>query len=330
MKNKLSIVTYTFNITVISLAVVAWTQQADYRPRLIAFSTLLALCAFVLMWVHYISDWCRKKWFPEQTVGWQYNASRWFVLIAILSHPFILNGYLAKNNYGLPPGSYQNYYGKTALPFIILGTIGLLAFLSFEFKKRLKDTKIWQAIIHFNNLAMLLIVIHGFKLGIVTESTWYFWVWSLQAIILCLVLFSNYLDQKVSYLKYAGLTFTLFCLLTTGWFIFKRTTDPQNSGTRSTNITFPVSNSNKDKNQSLMRTISASELSENNGLNGAECWIAINDTVYNASNNSYWNNGQHVPSKSQAKCGKDLTNVISRSPHGTDALNDIPKVGNLR
>lgn len=336
MKNKLSILTATLNIAAVSLAILAWSQQTEQKPKPIAISILLALCAFVLMWVHYVSDWCRKKWFTDQTAGWQYSASRWFVFIAILSHPVIINGYLIQNDYGLPPNGYQNYYGKAVLPFIVLGIISLIAFLSFELKKWLKGKPIWQAIIHFNNLAMLLIIVHGFKLGPVTESSWYFWVWSLQAIILCLIIGSNYMEQKINTLKYIGVTVAFAGLLTSGWFIAKKITDSPNSVNINTNTTSLVSTptssdqSTTATNSQQTSSISVSDLAKNNGLDGAKCWVAVNGVVYDASSNSQWRNGQHTPSRGQAKCGEDLTNVITRSPHGTDVLSNIPVIGNLQ
>jgi hypothetical protein len=48
----------------------------------------------------------------------------------------------------------------------MLGTVCLLAFLAFEFKKWLVPHKrVWQGVLIANHLAMLGIVIHALKLG---------------------------------------------------------------------------------------------------------------------------------------------------------------------
>ena len=76
--------------------------------------------------------------------------------------------------------------------------------------------------------------------------------------------------------------------------------------------------------------ISKEELARNNGLNGQPCWVAIDSEVYDASDNSQWKNGQHTPSKGQAKCGQDLTSVLAEAPHGSAVLAELTLIGKLR
>lgn len=76
-------------------------------------------------------------------------------------------------------------------------------------------------------------------------------------------------------------------------------------------------------------TITSAQLAKNNGKSGAKCWVAINGTVYDVSNNKEWRNGEHVPSNGQAKCGRDESSSIGASPHGSSVLSSLPTVGTL-
>lgn len=75
--------------------------------------------------------------------------------------------------------------------------------------------------------------------------------------------------------------------------------------------------------------ITSAQLSQNNGKSGAKCWVAINGTVYDVSNNKEWRNGEHVPSNGRAKCGRDESSSIGASPHGSSVLSSLPTVGTL-
>lgn len=76
-------------------------------------------------------------------------------------------------------------------------------------------------------------------------------------------------------------------------------------------------------------TITTEQLAVQNGKNGKSCWIAVNGTVYDVTDNPEWVDGEHVPSRGQASCGRDLSNVIGQSPHGTSVLGELTKVGEL-
>lgn len=75
------------------------------------------------------------------------------------------------------------------------------------------------------------------------------------------------------------------------------------------------------------RAVSQAELSKNNGKDGASCWVAVDGTVYDVSNESTWKNGSHMGG--QAVCGVDGSDAIGKSPHGTNALSGLPVVGTL-
>ena len=86
---------------------------------------------------------------------------------------------------------------------------------------------------------------------------------------------------------------------------------------------------NNNAGNSSETVITRDQLKENDGKDGNKCWIAVDGIVYDPSSSREWQNGEHVPSGGRAKCGEDLTDVISESPHGKSVLGEIQKVGTL-
>lgn len=334
--NELARIVTILNVSVVWLAVLAWLQLQTTRTSAIDIAGLLALCAFSLMWVHYLGDFMRDRWFPEQSVGIQYQITRWFVLAAIVLHPALINLYLVQNDYGFPPNSYVSYLGGGLAPYVFLGWVALAAFLLFELKKQLKQRNWWRYVLHFNILAMFLILIHGFQLGVVTNNGWYAAVWWLYAIGFTLLALNYYMRYYVSMPNRKIVAVIAVLVLSSivafaGISAFSSGTDSQASQTESTQSLSPddAGSTESDQPAASDDTISAAQLAQNNGKDGAECWIAIDGTVYDATDNPEWVDGEHVPSRGQASCGRDLSDVIGQSPHGTSVLTELPIVGQL-
>jgi predicted heme/steroid binding protein len=81
---------------------------------------------------------------------------------------------------------------------------------------------------------------------------------------------------------------------------------------------------------SAAATITAADLATFDGKNGNKCYVAVDGTVYLIEGKTLWQDGEHVPSNGQAMCGKDLTAVIARSPHGRSKLALLTVVGQLQ
>lgn len=82
-------------------------------------------------------------------------------------------------------------------------------------------------------------------------------------------------------------------------------------------------------NTASSKVFTATELAKFNGQNGQLCYVAVDDTVYEIEQGRLWNNGKHDSSEGKASCGRDLTDVISQSPHGRSKLSALKKVGTL-
>lgn len=75
-----------------------------------------------------------------------------------------------------------------------------------------------------------------------------------------------------------------------------------------------------------LKVFTLDELATYNGQNGQPAYIAYKGIVYDVSNVPQWKNGTH----NGEKAGTDVTNDISRSPHGDKVFADLPQVGTLQ
>jgi len=74
------------------------------------------------------------------------------------------------------------------------------------------------------------------------------------------------------------------------------------------------------------KKVTAQELSENNGQNGKPAYIAYQGKVYDASESSFWIEGEHL---GMHQAGKDLTEELEMAPHREEMLKRIKFVGDL-
>jgi Predicted heme/steroid binding protein len=74
------------------------------------------------------------------------------------------------------------------------------------------------------------------------------------------------------------------------------------------------------------KTFTLNELSKYNGENGQPTYIAYKGIVYDVSNIPQWKGGMH----NGEKAGTDVTNDISKSPHGEKVFADLPQIGTLK
>lgn len=337
--NKHTIVTSALNIFVVLAAVVAWLQSTDGNYTLLNISSLLAVLAFGLMWVHYVSD-AVAPLKEGDSPDVQYWVSRGAVLIAILAHPVLVNWYLLDEGYGFPPGSYESLLSGFAW-VVVLGWIALAAFLLFEVRKHKLVARYERQIFHFNILAMFLVIIHGFMIGLVMMNTWYVWVWWAFLASFGAVAVYRYRVYYSDNPKRRSVALALVAaLIVAGSFagiLTNRFTEPisrKNVGGPVDSIRIgdddPQPSDIFGENTTSPTDISKDELAANDGREGRECWVAIDGVVYNASVSSEWQNGQHIPSGGQAKCGEDLSQVIRNAPHGRSVLSILPSIGNLQ
>jgi hypothetical protein len=177
---------FSWTIFLISVAIpfVVWGNNINWELRSITiyqWFPLFGLLAWMIMWTHYITGAIRVK-SPELSKPKFYQpVTAYVVLASLLLHPGLLIYAQWDNGAGLPPQSYLDYVGESLQIAVMLGTIGLVIFLSFEFFDRLRTNKYiaryWTAVSISQTIAMTLIFIHGLRLGSNLSSGWFIYVW---------------------------------------------------------------------------------------------------------------------------------------------------------
>ena len=166
------------------LPFIAWGSNLSWNFDALQPLTLFGLfglLAWMTMWTHYVYGAVRITNPNLKKPKYYGRLTAWFVLGAILLHPGILAVELWQNGAGFPPSSFTDYVGASLQLAVIFGSIALTLFLSFEVFDRIKTKawvqKYWKAISISQSLAMILIFVHGLRLGSVIDSGWFYWVW---------------------------------------------------------------------------------------------------------------------------------------------------------
>ncbi|MDI3484390.1 MAG: hypothetical protein PWQ74_977 [Methanobacteriaceae archaeon] len=69
------------------------------------------------------------------------------------------------------------------------------------------------------------------------------------------------------------------------------------------------------------------DLKKFNGKNGTPAYVACDGKVYDVSDSFLWRDGEHQVTH---KGGGDLSDEISKAPHGIELLEKFPIVGILK
>ncbi len=86
-------------------------------------------------------------------------------------------------------------------------------------------------------------------------------------------------------------------------------------------------NDNDNGNNEELREFTLAELSEYDGLDGRDAYVAVDGYVYDVTASAYWIDGEH---QGDIRAGQDLTYEIDNvSPHGRSNLDNVPKIGIL-
>lgn len=75
-----------------------------------------------------------------------------------------------------------------------------------------------------------------------------------------------------------------------------------------------------------MLELTLEELAAYDGKNGNPAYVAVDGVIYEVTDVKAWNNGEH----NGYAAGQDLTDVISKAPHGDSVLKDLTVVGTLK
>lgn len=181
------------------VAILVWGH--DYRWQVFPVNNyilfpLLGLLAFSLMWGHYLAGAVRQAWgLDRQVLKRYFETTSLAVLVLLCLHPSLLIYQRFRDGYGLPPGSYESYVAPGLGWITLLGTVSLIAFLAFEFRRFFGQKPWWHFVTIAGDLAMLAIVYHGLRLGSQLQTGWFRYLWLFYAVSLVAILISKYYRQ---------------------------------------------------------------------------------------------------------------------------------------
>lgn len=186
---RLQIAAWGLAVLTSALALIIWGQLKNWNfGSLSAYDIfpLLGLIAFGLMWGHYVVAVLRLQLGLPASASKQYfEITSLVVLVCILLHPGLLIAQLWSDGFGLPPDSYlENYVAPSLKWAALLGTLSLIVFLLFELRHWFSQRPWWKYVGYINDVAMIAILVHGFRLGTHLQSGWFRTVWILYAITL--------------------------------------------------------------------------------------------------------------------------------------------------
>lgn len=170
---------WTLGALAIVLPTIAWLNRNDLSDDLTLYSIFppLGLIAFGLMWTHFVMGAVRRYSGAKTKAHAAYmNISMGLVLSLIILHPGLLWIALYMDGLGLPPQSHIEAY-STQLLFVTLGVIGLIIFLSYEFKRFFGDRSWWKYIEWLQIVGMTAIFVHAIGLGGELRLDWFMVVW---------------------------------------------------------------------------------------------------------------------------------------------------------
>jgi hypothetical protein len=191
--NQTQITKLAWGLFIVSslLAITSWGQTVGWKLDSITpyqLFPLFGLFAWLVMWTHFVIGAFRVRNPSIRKMKLYSRVTGYTVLASLLLHPGILAFQQFRNNQGLPPESYINYVGESMTIAVFFGIIGLTIFLSFEFFDRMKNNKIVKklgpAISISQSIAMMLIFVHGLRLGTTLGDGWFRVIWIIYGLLL--------------------------------------------------------------------------------------------------------------------------------------------------
>ena len=193
--SRLQIAAFTLTLITVLLAIIVWGQNNDWMlMHLSAYQVfpLLGLLAFSIMWSQYMMEAVRNFRPQLPDIASYFTRTSWVVLVLILLHPGLLIFQRYRDGYGLPPGSYTSYVAPMQKWIVLLGSVSLLIFIAFEFKKFFQKHGVWHYVQVLNDIAIVAIFYHALRLGTQLHQQWYQLLWYVYGVSLLAALAYKY------------------------------------------------------------------------------------------------------------------------------------------
>jgi hypothetical protein len=193
MKQHVVRFAWVLSIVATGLAVLTWAQHVGgsiSHLSVYQIFPVFGLIAFGLMWTHYIVGALRTYYgIDKEKLSLYMRTTFVVVLVALLMHPGLLTWQLWRDHFGLP----IDYVAPDMRLYVILGEVAWITFLLFELHRFYKERTWWHWIERASDVAMILILIHAYKLGPSLLPGWFRLVW---------IFYGLTLIAAISYLTY--------------------------------------------------------------------------------------------------------------------------------
>lgn len=178
----------SFGLAVV-LPFIAWGEFYHWRLTSLTayqFFPLFGMWALLVMATHFILAGLRTRHKNIESNQAYSDATGTFVLFCLLVHPTLLAWQLWRSGLGIPPKSFYEFVGSSAVLYIALGSSALFAFLVYELLQSLREKpkvkKYWIYIFASQVVAIMAIYIHAYGVGMITRTGWFSIIWVLTGI----------------------------------------------------------------------------------------------------------------------------------------------------
>lgn len=91
-----------------------------------------------------------------------------------------------------------------------------------------------------------------------------------------------------------------------------------------------ATSSQKKDSAIIVKSITVVNVQTADGKEGRPCYVILSGVVYEIKQGNKWKDGEHTPSEGQAYCGQDVTEIITKSPHGKSIISLLTEIGPLK
>jgi hypothetical protein len=189
MKKHIMLIAWGLSTLAVLLAVVSWQQYLVVplgQSTIYDIFPVFGLVAFSIMWSHYAVG-ALVRWYDisREKVDSFYRWTAYVVLAAILLHPGLLEWQFWRDSGELLP---YGYVAPSLRLYIVLAQVALVAFLAYESHRWFKERSWWHWVERASDVAMFLILIHAYKLGLSLLPGWFRYVWFFYGVTLIIAI----------------------------------------------------------------------------------------------------------------------------------------------
>ena len=178
LRRNFVVFAWGLSLLVAILAVTAWHQSLLVpldKLGIYDVFPLFGILAFSVMWSHYMVSALRAKLnFDREKLNTYYGVTVAVVLGAILLHPGLLVWQFWQDGGGW---LVFNYVAPDLRLYVIIAEVAWLAFIAYELHRWYSDRSWWHWVERASDVAMLTILVHGYKMGQDILPGWFIALW---------------------------------------------------------------------------------------------------------------------------------------------------------